>query len=150
MTNLDSKQIRLLDLALECIPLYGVFSMIDALKGIDNIFLKEVMANYGGQDHLFIADYLYEKGFLIKRLDLNPDGTKIELTDLGRKLKSSGSFIKYHEQISHEASLQLKMENVTLTNSRLTFWVSVAAIATGILAIVQILDILSKFFCPTK
>ncbi|MBO6659620.1 MAG: hypothetical protein JJ909_00890 [Roseivirga sp.] len=134
---MDSKEIEILDHTLQHVPLYGTFIFFDKIKLVDNVFFESVHESYTGRQHLTIVDYLHENGFVVKRLDIDKSGQTIQLTDKGRELKESGSFISYQQKITNE-ELNNKLDKKRLAvNERLTCYVSVTALILCLIEVIR-------------
>jgi hypothetical protein len=154
--NLDDKEIKILDLILEYIPFYGEFNLSEKVNLIKKDKLEDIKKNLTNPDEQFrsIKDFLVEHGYAIKRNDVLPNETFIELKERGRWLKEQGSMRSYldyqkqkKEKARHESEERLRAIERNKQMNKLTSWI---AISTGMAAIYYLLEILNHilgFYC---
>ena len=133
-------EIVILDAALKEFPQYGVFEIFSKLAKSDTSSLKDFdIGEVSGLEQSNIHIYLTENGFVVPRNDIIVNATTVELTDLGRRLKSLGSLERYNDDILVKAK-EAKFQSLVLKNS---YKVNVIiAVGTSIAALYYFIEIL--------
>ena len=140
--SLTENESKLLELTMQYLQPYGNFDFFEKMKLIENNHYETVTKIYTGTQQLYICDFLVENGFAIRRKDVNPNGTEIQLTDKGRDLKDDGSLPLY---LTHVRTLQSDRKRESQRNEY-QYWVNVSiAISTGVAAVFYVFGIFDFF-----
>ncbi|MBS1780153.1 MAG: hypothetical protein JST70_12550 [Bacteroidetes bacterium] len=124
------------------LPPYGPFELRTIVKHIKSPAERGMAST--SKVLVDIEDYLVENGFAIKRSDLQNGGREyLELTDMGRQLKSAGSVKVFVLNRDHEARRTRSLERLGYRQNRINFWI---ALGTCTAAIYYLLEILNHFY----
>ena len=99
-------------------PYYGEFNVADL--EISDKYDKDggevyITRTFDKEEVKEIHDILCGRGYAVRRYDIKPEGQYIELTDLGRKLKESGTIHDIFNVVSNEYNRQRRKEDLEET-----------------------------------
>ncbi len=123
------------------LPPYGPFELRLIVKHIKSP-AEHTLAN--SPEGLFdIERYMVENGFAIERRDMQDDESEyLELTDMGRQLKMSGSIIANDLRVRREIEASVHRKKQEENFYWINFWI---ALGTCTAAIYYLLEILNRF-----
>lgn len=126
---------------LKYLPNFGKFDFFDKMKLVEQFQHSQYTILSGSKGEWNIYHFLVDEGFAIERKDEDDyRNFYIELTDLGRKLKTCGSLDRFHRQNKAD----LANTRYQMVSAKYTFWLTLVIALSGLTASVfYLLEILN-------
>lgn len=133
---------RILMEVLKYIPSYSSFYFYELVSKADKGIQWEHSMNKDAMTDSNVMNFLINEGFAVVRNDINSGARHdvLELTERGRRLKLWGSPAGFYNEQSREDEDKEFRKRMDKTLLKLNKWIAIATIATGIAAIVQIVQ----------